>query len=98
MDELRSPDLRGWLPERHNRVLAATLTEDLTAASATSCARRYLATPLHEISLRRLTATALAKAKENSVFRQEMAAEQVHDGRQDQHQEEIAQPPCDGGA
>src|SRR4051812_9640130 len=99
MDELRPHDLRRWLPGRHNRVLAATLTEDLTAASATSCARRYLATPLHEISLRRLTATALAKAKENSVFRirQEMAAEQVHDGRQD-HQEEIAQPPCDGGA
>src|SRR4051794_34496943 len=60
----RPLSLRRWLPGRHNRVLAATLTEDLTAASATSCAGRYLATPLHEISLPRLTATALAKAKE----------------------------------
>jgi hypothetical protein len=48
--------------------LIATLTEDLTVISATSCARRFLATPLHEIILRRLIATALAKAKENPTF------------------------------
>jgi hypothetical protein len=35
----------------------------------TSCARRFFATPLHEIILRGLAATALAKAKENSIFR-----------------------------
>jgi hypothetical protein len=37
------------LPRRHNCDFAATLTEDLTVAAATSCARRFLATPLREI-------------------------------------------------
>src|SRR5258708_4055484 len=44
--------LRGrqkWLPPRHDCCLAATLTEDLTVIPARSCARRFLATPLHEI-------------------------------------------------
>ncbi|HXN68896.1 MAG TPA: hypothetical protein VN926_14735, partial [Bradyrhizobium sp.] len=48
--------------------MAATLGEDLTVISASACARRFLATPLDEIILRRLTATALAKAKGNLVF------------------------------
>src|ERR1700726_1834849 len=55
--------------------------------------------------LRRLTATALAKAKGNLVFFQDLFSgsnkrwlgKQVRDGRQDQHQEEIAEPSRDGG-
>jgi hypothetical protein len=45
--------------------MAATLSEHLTVIRAGACARRFLATPLNEIFLRRLSATALAKAKEN---------------------------------
>jgi hypothetical protein len=57
-----------WLPSGHDCCVAATLSEDLTLIPASSCMRRFLATPLDEIILRRLTATALAKAKENPVF------------------------------
>jgi hypothetical protein len=56
-----------WLPLRHDCCLTATVNEDLTVISASSCARRFLATPLDEIILRRPMATALAKAKENPV-------------------------------
>jgi hypothetical protein len=38
-----------WLPPGHDCVPAATLTEDLTVIAASSCARRFLATPLDEI-------------------------------------------------
>src|SRR6202022_2277247 len=50
--------------------------------------------------LRRLTATALAKAKGNPAFSgsdKSWLGKQVRDGRQDQHQEETAEPSCDGG-
>src|SRR5258708_12871289 len=54
--------------------------------------------------LRRLTATALAKAKENWSFSRSVSGsnkrwlgKQVRDGRQDQHQEEVAEPSRDGG-
>src|SRR5260370_35438198 len=50
--------------------------------------------------LRRLTATALAKAKGNPAFsrsNKSWLGKQVRDGRQDQHQEETAEPSCDGG-
>src|ERR1700738_1109531 len=50
--------------------------------------------------LRRLTATALAKAKGNPAFSgsdKRWLGKQVRDGRQDQHQEETAEPSCDGG-
>src|ERR1700682_338850 len=50
--------------------------------------------------LRRLTATALAKAKGNPAFsgsHKSWLGKQVRDGRQDQHQEETAEPSCDGG-
>jgi hypothetical protein len=56
-----------WLPLRHVCCLIATVNEDLTLIPTGSCVRRFLATPLHEIILRRLMATALAKAKENPV-------------------------------
>jgi hypothetical protein len=57
-----------WLPLRHDCCVDATVLQDLTVNTASSCLRRFLATPLHEIILRRLTATALAKAKENPAF------------------------------
>src|SRR5882757_6697144 len=50
--------------------------------------------------LRRLTATALAKAKGNRAFsgsNKSWLRKQVRDGRQDQHQEETTEPSCDGG-
>src|SRR5260370_2222242 len=50
--------------------------------------------------LRRLTATALAKAKGNPAFsgsNKSWLGKQVRDGRQDEHQEEIAEPSRDGG-
>src|SRR5713226_5889388 len=50
--------------------------------------------------LRRLMATALAKAKGNPEFsgsNKSWLGKQVRDGRQDQHQEETAEPSCDGG-
>src|SRR5512137_574127 len=58
-----------------------------------------------KLLLRRLTATALAKAKENPVFFQDLFSavekrwlgKQVRDGRQDQHQEETAEPSRNGG-
>jgi hypothetical protein len=34
--------------------MEATVPEHLTVAAGSSCARRFLATPLHEIILRRL--------------------------------------------
>jgi hypothetical protein len=37
------------LPLRHDCCVAATLTEHLTVIAATSCVRRFLATPLDEI-------------------------------------------------
>jgi hypothetical protein len=59
---------RQWLPRSHDCGLAATVPEDLTLITAGSCLRRFLATPLHEIILRRPTATVPAKAKENQSF------------------------------
>src|SRR3981189_755321 len=50
--------------------------------------------------LRRLMATALAKAKGNPAFsgtNKSWLGVQVRDGRQDQPQEETAEPSCDGG-
>src|SRR5260370_5039964 len=50
--------------------------------------------------LRRLTATALAKAKGNPAFsgsNKSWLGKQVRDGRQDQHQEATAESSCDGG-
>jgi hypothetical protein len=40
---------RPWLLLRHDCCLTATLSEDLTVIAASSCARRFLATPLDEI-------------------------------------------------
>ena len=42
-----------WLPPRHDCCGAATLGEDLTLITGSSCPRRFLATPLHEIIFRR---------------------------------------------
>jgi hypothetical protein len=38
-----------WLPPSHDCGPTATLCEDLTVIAASSCARRFLATPLREI-------------------------------------------------
>ena len=78
-----------WLPLRHDCCVDATVLQDLTVNTASSCPRRFLATPLHEIILRRPTATALAKAKENPAFwdgsfetNKGWLGKQVRDGRQ----------------
>jgi hypothetical protein len=42
-----------WLPLRHDCCVDATVLQDLTVNTASSCLRRFLATPLHEIILRR---------------------------------------------
>jgi hypothetical protein len=56
------------LPGCNDCCLPATIREDLTVIRPGTCARRFLATPLDEIILRSLKATALAKAKENPAF------------------------------
>jgi hypothetical protein len=40
---------QGWLPPRHDCCATATPCEHLTSKAAGACARRFLATPLHEI-------------------------------------------------
>jgi hypothetical protein len=58
MPEKAQPASMPWkrskgLPPRHDCCVAATLGEDLTLITGSSCPRRFLATPLHEIIFRR---------------------------------------------
>jgi hypothetical protein len=50
------------LPPGNDCCAAATPGEDLTLITGSSCPRRFLATPLHEIIFRNLTGHALAEA------------------------------------
>ena len=101
---LRLPDNKsldtGWLPLRHDCCSPATLSEHLTVIPPSPCARRYLATPLDEIIPSKAEGHGAREGEGKSCFsgsNKSGLGKQVRDGRQDQYQEQTAEPSCDGG-
>src|SRR5450755_3149456 len=83
--------VENWLLGCHGCCWRATYKEHLATAGPGSCPRRFLATPLYEIFVSRLLATARLweVLAERLDFREPgpvVRGRWVHDGRQDRHQ------------